>query len=220
MTDSHIACRAEHGPIEDRVVAAKITPPETIGHGFRTYQRMTVEIAGAGGAALRQERDILRVGKVVAVLAYDPQARCVVLIRQFRLAAHLANGRGEIVELAAGIVEPGETDEAAALRECREEIGTAPRALLPVLTFMPSPGVTDETATLFLAIVDSREVPAEAGEPGEGEHTRPFLVSFEAVQEALATPLPGTIGNAYVLTALQWLVLNRERADAFARTHG
>ncbi|MCS0494819.1 NUDIX hydrolase [Ancylobacter sp. MQZ15Z-1] len=206
--------------VEDRAVEVEVSAPEPIGHGFRAYHHFTATLPGHGGAPLTQNRDIIRVGRVVAVIAYDPDAGCVVMIRQFRLGAHLANGRGEIVELAAGLVEDGEDPAEAARRECHEEIGVAPRALLPVLTFMPSPGVSDEIATIYLALVDSRGVPAESGAPGEAEHTRPFLVPVADVAANLAAPFPGTFSNGFVLIALSWFILNRAKVDAFVHEAG
>lgn len=182
--------------------------PLLLGDGFRPYERHIVTVAGTGGAPLRQQRDIIRVGPVVATLAYDPEAGLFVLIRQFRIAAHLATGRGDIVELAAGLMEPGESPEEAAARECREEIGITPRKLLPMFSFLPSPGVSDEYAHVFLALVDSTKVPAEAGEPDETEHTRPILVPVDEALVILDRPEP-PIENAFVLLALHWFARNR-----------
>lgn len=213
--------RADIGDLADRVADLSLSGPTALdADGFRPYQRFALTLSGAGGAPLAQTRDVLRVGAVVAALAYDPAAACFVLIRQFRLAAHLATGKGDVVELAAGLVEPGEEAEPAVIRECAEEIGVAPRALLPMFQLMPSPGVTDENSILFLALVDSAHVPAEAGEPGESEHTRPFLVPVEDAIAQLTAPFPGTIGNAYLLAALQWFALNRAQVDAFVAAQG
>ena len=208
--------RARREALGDRAVPVTLDGPVSIGTGFRPYHRFTVTLPGAGGAPLTQTRDILRVGPVVASLAWDPHADLFVLIRQFRLAAHVATGHGELVEIAAGRVEDSEDVEAAARRECREELGVEPAALLPMMNFMPSPGVTDEHAELFLALVDSARVPAEAGEPGEHEHTRPFLLPVAEALGALTVPAPGLFGNVFTLAALQWFALNRARAEAFA----
>src|SRR5690349_18715869 len=129
---------AKEGDLADRAIALDLTEPESVGTGFRPYHRFIATFAGADGAPLRQRRDILRVGPVVGVLAYDPVAGCFVLIRQFRLGAQLATGAGELVEIAAGLIDPGEEAEVAARRECVEEIGVAPRALLPMARFLPS----------------------------------------------------------------------------------
>lgn len=217
---SRAGSRAGREPLADRAIAVETSAPESVGAGFRPYHRIRARLAGAGGAPLVQQRDILRVGPVVGVLAYDPAGDCFVLIRQFRLGAELATGTGELVEIAAGLIEPGEDAAVAAGRECREEIGVAPRALLPMVRFLPSPGVTDEYATLYLGLVDSRAVPAEAGEPGESEHTLPFLVPVEEALAELSAPFPARFSNGFVLTALQWFALNRARVDAFVAVNG
>jgi ADP-ribose pyrophosphatase len=198
---------ASDGAIEDRVADVIVGPPQPLGDGFRPYERFEVREDGA-----HFTRDILRVGEVVSVLPYDPVRQRFVLIRQFRLAAHLSTGKGDIVELVAGRVDDGESAEAAARRECLEEIGVAPRALMRVFSFLPTPGVTDEHATLFLAAVDSSEVPARAGLAEEAETTHPFTVP---VTEALAAIEAGTVGNLFLIGALQWYALNPARIAAF-----
>jgi len=208
---------AERGTIADQPIELTLSEPISVGEGFRPYQRYEVTLPGAGGEPLHQRRDILRVGPVVGVLAFDPKAQCLIMIRQFRLAAHLATGKGEVVEIAAGLIEPGESAEQAAIRECQEEVGAAPYSLLPMVTFMPSPGVSDEHATLFLALMDSTKVPYEAGEPGETEFTRPLLVSVEDALAALDAPFPGVAGNGFVFIALQWFALNRAKVEAFVQ---
>lgn len=192
---------AKDGPIEDRPADAEIGAPRLLSDGFRPYERFEVK---EGGAELT--RDILRVGEVAAVLPYDPARGRFVLIRQFRLSAQLATGKGDIVELVAGGVEAGEEPEQAARRECAEEIGVTPASLRHIVTLMPTPGVTDEHAAFFLAIVDSTRVPATAGAASEAEATRPFTI---AVDDALAAMRAGAVGNAFLLCALQWFALNR-----------
>ena len=210
---------AQAGKLADRSIDLDLTGPEEVGTGFRPYHRFIATFEGAGEARLRQQRDILRVGSVVGVLAYDPAASCFVFIRQFRLGAQLATGEGELVEIAAGIVDPGEDVETAARRECVEEIGVAPRALLPIARFLPTPGVTDEHATVYLGLIDSTDVPDVAGEPGETELTRPFLVPVDEALASLAAPFPTSFANGFVLIALQWFALNRARVAAFVEAN-
>ncbi|MCJ8144603.1 NUDIX hydrolase [Ancylobacter sp. A5.8] len=215
MTDA--ASSRPESPLRDLAVPVELSPITNIeGDGFRPYHRVVATLVGAGGAPLVQPRDILRVGPCIAALGYDPAAECLVLIHQFRVAGHLATGKGELVELVAGRVEPGESAEHAAARECVEEIGVPAQALTPIMAFMPSPGVTDEYVTLFLALIDSTALPSEAGEPSEAEYTRPFTVPVDEALALLDAPPPGPFINVFVRTALQWVALNRAKMAAFA----
>lgn len=92
-------------------------------------------------------------GDAVGVLLYDPAADAVCLTRQFRYPAWVRGGPGWILDVAAGILEPGETPEATARREALEETGLAVARLTPILTFYPSPGACSERVHLYLGEV-------------------------------------------------------------------
>jgi ADP-ribose pyrophosphatase len=202
-------------PLADEPGNAAVSPPELLSNSFRRYERYRVDLKTAGGATLPVRREILRVGPCVGVLALDPSRAEVVLLRQFRLAAQLSTGRGDLVEIVAGHVEPGEDPLTAARRECLEEIGVVPRALYELFSFMPAPGMLEEFATLYLALVDASDVPFLAGAANENEETRPLRV---AVDDAIAALADNKAQNGYLILALQWLALNWPRMDEFLRT--
>jgi ADP-ribose diphosphatase len=135
-------------------------------------------------------------------------------LRQFRLAAHLANGRGNLVEIVAGHVEADEQPAEAARRECVEEIGVAPGLMVELFTYLTSPGMSDEEITLFLGVVDASGVPERAGAAAEHEETVPMRVPIDA---ALAALTAGTVRNGPLIIALQWLALNRGRLSEIVR---
>jgi ADP-ribose pyrophosphatase len=201
--------------LADAPADATVSAPDVLVKSFRSLERYTITLRHADGRASALTRDVLHVGPVVGVLAIDPSRNVIVLIRQFRLAAHLALGLGELVEIVAGHVEHGETAEEAARRECLEEIGVNPRTIHPILRFMPAPGVNDEHTTLFVGIVDSSEVPERAGAATETEDTQPICVDVET---ALAALDQGQMHNGYLIIALQWLALNRHKLEALAKT--
>src|SRR5262249_29071206 len=103
--------------LADAAADATVSAPEVLAKGFRSLERYRVTLRHADGHASSLTREVLRVGHVIGVLAIDPARNVIVLIRQFRLAAHLATGLGELVEIVAGHVERGETAEEAARRE-------------------------------------------------------------------------------------------------------
>jgi ADP-ribose pyrophosphatase len=146
------------------------------------------------------------------VLPVDLRRGEIVLLRQFRLPAHLATGRGEMVEIVAGRADGDESAIAAAARECREEIGVAPDRLIELYSVLPTPGITDEFVTFFLGFIDSSKVPLRAGLADEHEDTRPFIVTIDAAITALDQ---GQIFNGLMVSALQWLALHRDRLQDY-----
>jgi ADP-ribose pyrophosphatase len=193
--------------LTDFPVAASISDPELLGKGFRTYVRFRYTLPGEDPGH-PHTHDLIRFGRIVGILPVDLARDEVVLIRQFRLPAQLANGMGDMVEIVAGHVEPGERLADAAHRECLEEIGVAPTALAELFTYLPTPGASDEQITLFLGIVDAAQVPDRAGSAAEREETHPFRVPIDA---ALASLAGDAMHNGLLVLALHWLALNRGR---------
>jgi ADP-ribose pyrophosphatase len=186
--------------LADRAAEVALSPPEQLAKGFFDFRRYRLTLQG-----IAQTREVVLAGKVAAVLPIDVERGEIVLIRQFRLPAHLANDRGELIEIVAGRVEPGEEPAQTARRECREEIGVAPTALVELFSYLTTPGMTDEEVTVFLAAVDASRVP-ERTQATEGEHVSVMRVPIEAALDALAK---GTMRNGPLVIALQWLALNR-----------
>jgi ADP-ribose pyrophosphatase len=88
----------------------------------------------------------------------------VVMIRQYRHAL----GR-DIWELPAGNVDDGESAEAAAARECEEEIGQVPTKIERVGSFYPTPGYCDEEMVFFRVSGLRPPAPDSPHEPDEDE---------------------------------------------------
>jgi ADP-ribose pyrophosphatase len=194
--------------LADREADVTVSAPEVIGRGFMTYERYELSLRRDGEPSLLQRRDVLRASKVAAVIAIDVARDALVLIRQFRLPAHLANGRGDMVEIVAGRVEADEAAIDAARRECIEEIGVAPDRLVELYSVLATPGFTDEQIIFFAGFVDSSAVLQRGGVADEDEDTQPFVVGID---QALAALDNGRVANALLYSALQWLALNRAR---------
>lgn len=203
---------ADKNDLADRPADVTLSAPELLAKGYRTYQRFTLSLR-RDGKRLTQERDVMRAGKVVGVLPVDVARQEVVLIRQFRLPSHLANGKGDLIEIVAGGIEAGEQPVEAARRECLEEIGVAPEALVELFSFFTTPGITDEEVVVFLAAVDAAKAPPRTA--NGDEHIEILRVSFD---DAIAALTENKMLNGPLLIALQWLALNRARLPSLLNT--
>lgn len=165
----------------------------------------------AGGWSEEIRREIFERGHAVGVLPYDPAADAVVLIEQFRIGAYAAGLDPWLIEVVAGIVEPGESWEEVARREAREEAGLILADLTPMCRYIVSPGGSTETVRLFCGRVDSRGAGGIHGLSEEHEDIKADVVPFA---DAMRWLEEGRITNAITLIALQWLALHRERLRA------
>ena len=80
-------------------------------------------------------REIFERGLAGAVLPYDPVLDRVVLVRQFRPGALLANASGCEMEPIAGICEDGESPQATVEGEAMEEAGCRFEALKDICVY-------------------------------------------------------------------------------------
>jgi ADP-ribose pyrophosphatase len=78
------------------------------------------------------------------VLLPMPDDRRIILVRQYRHSI-----RREMWELPAGSIDRGESPEAAARRECEEEIGQVPHRVERIRGLYPTPGYCDEEMIFF-----------------------------------------------------------------------
>lgn len=161
-----------------------------------------------GGMSEVLSRECFHRGPSVGVLPYDPDRDEVALVEQFRVGAVEQIGGPWLLEIIAGIIEPGETTEAVAVREAREEADCALGDLQFISRYLVSPGGSDEEQTLFCARADTSALGGVHGAAAEGEDIRVHVLTFD---EAYAMLENGGIHAAMPIIALQWLALNRER---------
>jgi ADP-ribose pyrophosphatase len=130
----------------------------------------------------------------------------VVLIEQFRIGAYAAGVEPWLIEVVAGIIDRDDTPVAVVRREAVEEAGREIQDLVPIGTFLMTPGASSETLAMFCGRIDSEGAGGLHGLAHEGEDIRSFVVpADEALPMVMASPCP----NANTVIALQWLLLNR-----------
>ena len=140
----------------------------------------------------RTTREVVEHPGAVAILAWDGER--LAMVSQWRAAAS-----GELLEIPAGTLEPGEQPGATARRELAEECGLAAENWEEGPSFYTAPGFSTELLTLFLA---SDLVPSEASAPEDEALTRSWLT----LDEALAAIDDGRIRDAKSLVGILWLV--------------
>ena len=100
--------------------------------GYFKLDRVTLRYEKYDGAMSETiSRLVFERGDAVGVLLYDRQRDSVLLIEQFRLPAYLRGGEGWLLEIVAGIVDPGKTEVEIAHQELLEEAGLQVEHLTP-----------------------------------------------------------------------------------------
>ena len=161
----------------------------------------------SGGWGDELTRELFERGYAAAVLPYDPVSDRVVLIEQFRIGALNAPGGAWLMEIIAGIIDPGEASEAVVRRESEEEAGLRLQALEFICDYLVSPGGTSERIALYCGQVDATGAGGIHGLEQEGEDIRVTTVAYAEACEMLAS---GRLNSASVIIAMQWLMLNRD----------
>lgn len=115
---------------------------ETIYDGkILTLKVNTVELPNMKYA----KREIALHARGVGIIALTKKGT-MYMVRQYR-----AGVGAVLLEIPAGLVDPGESPQEAAVRELQEEINREPKKLVYLLDAYSSPGFTNEKLSLFLA---------------------------------------------------------------------
>jgi len=143
----------------------------------------------------RSVRELIRHAPAVGVLARRPDG-AFVLVRQFRKAVEQV-----MLEIVAGICEPGEQPAETAVRELREETGLTAAKLTKLGTVFATPGYVDEVVTLYLA-----ECAAQTGatEHDSDERVEAIVLSCSEINQMIRA---GEITDSKTLAA--WLLFEK-----------
>ncbi len=144
--------------------------------------------------------------------ALRPDRGHVVLIEQFRLPALAAGLDPVMVELPAGLCDPGETPEQTIAREMREEIGLATSRTHLIGRFVLTPGGSDECCHLFVGCVTAPPADANglAGIAGLAAEQEDIRARVDPAARAIEAALAGAYANSVTAIALLWLAARRD----------
>jgi ADP-ribose pyrophosphatase len=136
-------------------------------------------------------REVVRYAGAVVILPVFADGR-IAFVRQFRYPVE-----GELLELPAGTLEPGEETQACAARELVEETGWRAGRLDELGSFFSTPGFTDEVLHSFIATGLNT---AEGGvAPEEDEFIEVVVLR---AKEAVSMARSGEIRDAKTLATL------------------
>ena len=119
--------------------------------------------------------DVVRHPRSVVLLPV-PEPGHIILIRQYRYAVNRW-----LWELPAGSVDAGEQPEAAARRECHEEIGQVPDTIVRLGALYPTPGYCDEEMYFFR--LSGLSEPTEAAALDEDEDIEPKVFTLREARD-------------------------------------
>ncbi|RPD44597.1 NUDIX hydrolase [Hymenobacter sediminis] len=142
-------------------------------------------------------RERFEPGTAVAALVYNTQTRQYIFTRQYRIGPE-----GDLVEIAAGMVDGNEEPEEAIRREIQEELGFDVDYLEQIARLYPSPGTSAEVITVFYA-----EVSLQSGQGGGlAEENEKIEAVFYRPEELGQVKFM----DAKTLVAVQWAQLRRK----------
>lgn len=167
---------------------------------------------GSMGKVLHREI-FERDADAVAILPFDPETQEVVLIEQFRPGALKDPVSPWLIEIVAGMIDEGETELQAAVRELKEESGieVVPDDLHYINAVYPSPGGCSERVTLYIGKVHADHLLNKGGLDNENEDIRIFKIP---AQEAFKYCDNGRICNAAALMGLMYLRIHYDEIMA------
>ena len=141
--------------------------------------------------------EIVRHNASVVLIPIEPDGR-VTIIRQYRAPLDR-----ETWEFPAGRVDDGESAEAAARRECEEEIGRVPHRVERIRGLYPAPGFCDEELVFFRAF-DLRQPPPDSPhKPDEDEQIESRQVTVAEAREMVERGDIVDLKTAYALTLVR-----------------
>ena len=117
----------------------------------------------------------------VGVIAFTPEGK-LLLVKQYRPAL-----KQEIVEIPAGLVDPGEDVEKAAMRELEEETGYRAGKMTKVCEYFRSPGLSSSKMYIYHA----EDLVKTCQNLDEDEFLEVLEVDWKEIDEMLKTPLDG-----------------------------
>ena len=172
----------------------QITDRKRVFNGHYKIDELTVR--APSGQEFAREQFIF--GHAVAALVFDTRRQLYVFTQQFRYGPEQ-----EVLEIAAGMIDPGEAPETTVRREIHEELGYEVDTLTHIATVFSTPGASTESIAIFYAEV-SRQTGPGGGMAGENEYIKTITMDWDAL-------ITEPFRDAKTMVAVQWVQLEKYR---------
>ena len=183
----------------------EILDTEIISKFWSTLTKITLNYTRSDGRSQILVREVNDHGAAAAVLAYDPNRKTVLLVKQMRIAAYMVGYAEPMIEVCAGLLD-GDDPETCALREAEEELGFQLHNLQFVSDAFMSPGALTERVSLFIANYGPADkVNHGGGLASEGEDIEVIELSLASAYRMIAS---GAIVDAKTIILLQHVMLS------------
>jgi nudix-type nucleoside diphosphatase (YffH/AdpP family) len=140
-------------------------------------------------------------GDSIAAVVWRRDTDALLFTEQFRFPT-VEKGPGWLLEIMAGMVDPGETADTALRREIEEELGYRVQQVTPIATFYPSPGGSSERISLFFVEAAATEQVSDGGGlAAEHEDIRIVTMPRSEARQALDQH---RFMDAKTIIGLQW----------------
>lgn len=183
---------------------------------FKVYKYQLTHKTFSGDITPTITREVLDRGHAVALLPYDPVSDEFVMIEQFRVGALATSDKPWLLEIVAGMIEEGESEQDVCRRESLEEAGLEITQLIKLVDYLPSPGGTNERLHVYLGLVDASHAQGVHGVASEHED---ILVHKLSAQKAYELLINNEFDNSATIIALQWFFLHKQELLAKLATN-
>jgi ADP-ribose pyrophosphatase len=172
---------------------------DSVQYQFSKYQ---------GGTSELVTREMFIRGDAVIAFLYDSEHQKIILVEQCRTGAidfkQTNNEQAWLLEPVAGMIDAGENQLDACIREAEEEAGVKHAKFEFVCHYYPSPAACEEVLHMYAADIDYRKLPQYAGLDNEAEDIRIVSLDYADAKQKLRN---GYFNVASTIIALQWLFL-------------
>jgi nudix-type nucleoside diphosphatase (YffH/AdpP family) len=174
--------------------------------GWASLTSYVIDYTSSAGKTSRFKREVFDSGDGAAVLMYDAERKKILLIRQYRIVAHLGgDGDGWMIECCAVLLDQN-NPETAIIREIEEETGYKIENVNFLFEAYASPGAHQEKIFFYTAAYDaSKRISEGGGLVSEHEDIENIEFDYNEISDLIKS---GTIIDQKTIILLQWALLN------------